>query len=354
MTFSTGDQVYKYSLISRIGSGEFSQVWLVKDLTLNKDVALKILESGKIGVIEQLNEAQVGHRLSHPNVVRVHGADVIEYQDSEIVCIAMDYLDKGSVLGEVNSKNFVPLNMVMPYARQALRGLDYLHEVDIYHGDIKPQNIMIGESGQAMLCDYGISCDGQGGIDVYWRYAYGPHVAPESLSTDKINRKTDVYQMGLTIFRLINGIGEVRSEYEMVTPDEFNESVTSGALLSKLKFQPFVPTNLRRIILKSISTDPRARYSSALEMQRALEAINFSGSWSVDARGEWIGTDSSWVYTFDIVHRSATRSDFIAMRKNRSSGRTQSISKYTMRSLTNAQIAAQQKKFMQDVVLGKV
>lgn len=89
-----GQRLYKYELRRRIGVGSFGEVWLAFDHTIHHEYAIKILAPGAT-IHESLREARVGHQLNHPNLVRVHQADVVKLGQHRIVILAMDYIEDG-------------------------------------------------------------------------------------------------------------------------------------------------------------------------------------------------------------------------------------------------------------------
>lgn len=146
--FNAGDQLYKYLLRQHIGGGHFGQVWLAHDLTLARDVAVKILDESMAPVAAHLNEAKVGNRLEHPNVIHIHYADVVGTPSGNVVAIAMDYHPNGCATSQLNPTNFVPMTEAIRITIDILRGLEYLHESGLFHNDIKPSNILIGPRGR--------------------------------------------------------------------------------------------------------------------------------------------------------------------------------------------------------------
>lgn len=209
ITINPGDSLYKYQLIRRIGGGHFGEVWLAHDLTVSRDVAVKILDESMAPVAENLKEAQLGHKLDHKNVVHVQYADVVQLGGASVVIIAMDFHPGGSIVGQLNSSNFLSITQSLRIVTDILRGLEYLHEQDLYHNDIKPSNILLGPRREGVLTDYGISCLSQGLQPAPAPNAYVLHRAPETGVHNNISVQTDVYQVGLTLFRLINGISLV-------------------------------------------------------------------------------------------------------------------------------------------------
>ncbi len=352
LTFSAGDHLYKYQLKQHIGGGNFGQVWLAHDLTLARDVAVKILDEGMASVAEHLKEAKVGNRLEHANVVHVHYADVVGTPSGNVVVIAMDYHPNGSATSKLNPSNFLPISEAIRITVDILRGLEYLHESDLYHNDIKPSNILIGPRGEGVLTDYGISCSSLGLKPTKAPKTYILHRAPETTTDGNITLSTDVYQVGLTLFRMINGAGTIREIRNSLGSGKFEEIKAKGKIPRKQDYLPFVPTAVSRIIAKSTKADPAERYQSALEMRRALEAIVVEGYWTTDAKGDYIGVSSNQTFRFE-TQKTKHGYKFNAFRKRLDSGNETRITRLSGAKLDKKHLPEYTKKFMLAVVNGE-
>jgi len=352
ITIPAGTQLYKYQLTARIGGGGFGDVWLARDLTIAKDVAVKILEAGTTTIDERLIEARIGNQLNHQNLVKIHYADVVHYSGLDLVLIVMDYHGSGSVLGQVNAGNFLTLPQAKACLIDILRGLEYLHELGIYHSDIKPNNILIGPNGEHLLTDYGISCLSPTLGPVAPRNAYRLHIAPEVLNSMQIDAHTDVYQLGLTAFRLLNGIGTLHDKYNRIGDAAFIDLVQRGTLIQANDYQPFVPRALKTVINKAISVNPVDRYQSTLDMRRAIEGLAFPGYWSCSATGQLRGHSGEYQFHFEENILPSGTFNFTALKTNWNNGRVTKIGPYCGRKLSRKHTEELKKRFMQFVVTG--
>lgn len=153
-----------------------------------------------------MREAQIGNHLNHPNLVKVHYADIGKHKKVSLAIIAMDYHSDGSVLNHQNLCGFLPIPQARRYLTDVLRGLEYLHSQGYFHNDIKPSNILVGTNGEGILTDFGISSYSPDLQPTAPVSSYVIHLAPETINTGAISILTDIYQVGLTSFRLLNGL----------------------------------------------------------------------------------------------------------------------------------------------------
>ena len=348
-----GYNLYKYQLNKKIGGGHFGEVWIAHDITLSRDIAVKILDESMAPVAENLKEAQVGHRLEHQNVVHVHYADVAKVESTNVVIIAMDYHPLGSVVSHLNPSNFLPITQSVDIIIDILRGLEYLHEQTLYHNDIKPSNILLGAKNEGVLTDYGISCLSVGLQPAPAPNAYVLHRAPETGIHNHISVQTDIYQVGLTLFRLINGLGLIRDVRDSVGQEKFEELKAQDKVPRRQDYLPFVPTSVRRIISKATKSDPTSRYQSALEMRRALEGVALHGYWTTDSTGANIGYYNNQTFRFDCQKKSKGYS-FIPYRKRLESGKETKIGKLSVSALSKSECDKAVTDFMLSVVNGEI
>lgn len=340
----------KYRWVRPIGRGSFGEVWLAQDQAVNHEYAVKILNSG-IGIDQRLQEAQVGHAFTHNNLVRVHQADVAT--DGKVV-IAMDYLSDGAITTLANPAGFLPLPIAIRSMIDVLQGLEHLHLNNFFHNDVKPQNILRGPQGEAKLADYGIVGVSPTGAPVMPSSWYVLHAAPETVAGNGIEARTDIFQSGLTMFRLLTGLGSLEAKFTSLGRGAYEAALASGTLISRRDFPPFIPNSVCRAVLSAIEPDPAKRFQSALDMRRALEKLSFAGHWTVDATGQLIGSDARHTFRFEHLAASGRHAAFAAFKTNRQSGRETRISQFTQKNLTNAEACKLEVAFLKAVVEGKV
>lgn len=351
-TLLPGMQVYKYKLQRRIGFGSFGEVWLASDNAVAHDYAIKILKPG-VPVHERLREAHIGHSLTHNNLVRVHQADVVSLGGHDLVIIAMDFMPDGATTNLANPSGFLPLPEVIRIGTDILRGLEYLHGQNFFHNDVKPENVLIGPHSQGMLTDYGIVGISADGSPVPPPNSYKIHTAPEVVNDNGITAQTDVFQAGMTLFRMLVGLGSLRDKFTRMGEQQYYQAICDAKLVTASDFPPYVPARLKRIVLKAINPNVADRYASALEMRRDLEKLNYSGYWTVEPAGSFIGLTGTHEFRFEHNKRMSDRYDVVAFKKKKATQRETRFTKFCATGMTRAQSGKKIAQFVKSVVEGK-
>ena len=195
----------RYRLLDRLGSGGMSEVWRAHDEVLDREVAVKVLDTDATADPDLLDrirvEARSAARLRHPNVVEVH--DYGETED-DVPYVVMELVD-GRSLAEVLRRGALPWRSAVLICAQVAAALAAAHARGVVHRDVKPSNVMVTSDG-VKLVDFGISAtvgeaDGVGG-EVFGTPAY---LAPERLLGGTVRPATDVYALGLLLYLTLAG-----------------------------------------------------------------------------------------------------------------------------------------------------
>jgi len=274
MTDLAGQYLGRYYLAERLGEGGMAVVYKAHDTRLERDVAIKIIRSGAFPtdamgeVLKRFErEAKALAKLSHPNIVKVH--DYGEHEGSPY--LVMEYMP-GGTLRKILGKPIpwqIALRLLLPVAR----GVEYAHQRGIVHRDIKPANILITESGDPMLSDFGIAklfeADQTTNLTGTGMAVGTPeYMAPEQWD-GKPNPQSDLYSLGIVLYEMVTG----RKPYIADTPMSLLIKQATEPLPSPHQFVADLPEALESLLVKSLARDPRDRFADMQTLIRAMEAL---------------------------------------------------------------------------------
>jgi hypothetical protein len=257
----------KYPVIREIGSGATSRVFLARDPFAERDVAIKVLQFAKDADPETermmhkafVAEASLAGKLNHPHIVDIYDA-VVEPDRSYLV---MEYVP-GKTLDEHSSpKNLLPLPKVVEIIFKCIRALEYAFQHGVIHRDIKPGNILLSTEGETKVGDFGASfqqrlADKTTQIKGVGSPAY---MSPEQLRMEKLSQQTDIYSLGITMFRLLTG----RLPFEAGSHVALTYAILNTPPPKPSSHRPELPALLDEIVMKAIAKDPAQRYRSWLD-----------------------------------------------------------------------------------------
>ncbi len=261
-----------FECLERLGAGNFGEVWLVHDRALGVERAVKYIRASRIAdPTEFYKEPQILMALRHKSIVRVEDAGPL---DGGGLYIAMEYLPKGSVADAYRGRP-VSLRKARKILCDVCWGLAYAHQRGFIHRDIKPGNILLTDAGDAKLSDFGLATRAPRGIGAS-PYGYLTHLAPEVLTSGATTVLTDIYALGVTAYRLVNGDSFLPG---FDTDEDFIGMVVAGKYPDRTRYRPMVPRSVRQLINRAIHINPEKRFQSAEAFRSAWEAQHFHCDW---------------------------------------------------------------------------
>ena len=238
-----GAVIGNYKIISKIGEGGMGSVFLAEHTKLSRKVAIKNLHDVLIKNEEIRkrfqNEAQAMAKLQHENIV-----NLLDFEENEDgLFLIMEFVD-GAPLDELLKANAIPADQSLRIIQSLLEGLKYAHKKDIVHRDIKPSNILIkGEDMSPKILDFGIAkMLGTDNSMTKTGTQMGTvfYMSPEQVKGEKVDQRSDIYAVGVTLFQLINGsnpYANLSTEYEVYNkivteelPDLTSKGVDQGVV----------------------------------------------------------------------------------------------------------------------------
>lgn len=295
-----------FDVLREIGAdGRNSKTYVVKDHQLDAEIVAKqILKSKLDDPSNFFTESQALYASAHPNVVQIHYACF----DDDHVYIAMPYYRQGSIKPLITGR-WMTVREIVVAGSQVLSGLHNIHSKRLVHFDIKPDNVLLSDRGEALLSDFGQARHMNfSGVAAQDRH-YTPMIPPEALSTDQLDHRFDIYQFGLTLYRMCNGnenFVEQLNKYglRIADRDSFRRDVRSGTFPDRKQFPAHVPSKLRNIIRKCLEVDPRNRYQSAVEVANAMADVDGANlDWKhciVGGQRIWEKNESGTKYEFSV------------------------------------------------------
>ncbi|WP_437593998.1 serine/threonine-protein kinase [Sorangium sp. So ce1000] len=284
-----GKELGHYELLLPIAQGGMATVWAARRKGLRgfqKTVAIKTMlpSLSDDPQFEKmfLEEARLASGIHHPNVAEI--LDLGEQDDS--LYIVMEWVDGEalSVIARAANKSGVaiPLRIALRILSRACLGLHAAHELrdpqsddqllGLVHRDVSPQNILVTYDGHVKLVDFGVAkATNRAHNDTTAGQIKGkvPYMSPEQARGDRVDRRTDVFAMGIVLYKLTTGEHPFAAENDLLTL----KHITSRPALSPLLKNPDFPPDLDQVLMTCLQKDPDRRYPTMLELESALEAV---------------------------------------------------------------------------------
>ena len=259
----------RYELEKLVGSGGMSNVFRAHDRLLERTVALKILHeqfTRDDDYVERFRrEARAVAKLAHPNIVTV--IDRGEQDGRQF--IVFEYVD-GPNLKDLTRNGPLEVRDAIGLTLQVARALSFAHDRGLVHRDVKPQNVLLNEDGQAKVTDFGIarSLDVQGVTQTGTVLGTSDYIAPEQARGQKVDPKTDIYSLGAVLYELL--VGEVPFSGDNFVAVAMRH--VSEPAPSVLDARPDCPARLDFAIQRAMAKDPDDRFASMNDFVAELEA----------------------------------------------------------------------------------
>jgi serine/threonine protein kinase len=257
-----------YELLDLLGTGGFGRVYRVRDLQLERQVALKVLHPALIrdpSVVERFRrEAQLAARLDHPNIVNIYEIG----GRSGLIWYTMELIDGPSLAQLVERNGPLPLDKVLRILREGLSALAHAHGFGLVHRDIKPENLLIARDGSLQITDFGLALALRQKFGGATSQSGTPQFAsPEQLLGERVDQRSDLYSLAAVAYYALLG----QPPFPGITPEQVLARQTTDQLPDAVERREDVSEALWAVLDRALRADVQARYGSAAEF---LQAVN--------------------------------------------------------------------------------
>ncbi len=259
----------RYEIEGLIGEGGMANVYLASDTILDRKVAVKVLRGDLAGdekfVRRFQREALAASSLSHPNIVEIY--DVGE--DDGNFYIVMEYIEGKTLKQLIKKRGVLSIPETIDIMLQLLDALQVAHDSYIIHRDIKPQNIMIKESGLVKITDFGIAMALNSVELTQTNSVMGSvhYLPPEQASGKGSTIRSDIYSLGILMFEMLTG----KMPYKGDSAVEIALKHMKEPMPSARELNPVIPQSIENIILKAAAKNPKNRYKNVSEMAEDIK-----------------------------------------------------------------------------------
>ncbi len=259
-----------YELLDELGTGGFGRVYRVRDLALEREVALKVLHpylTADPAVVERFRrEARLVAQLEHPNIVNIYDIG----GRAGLIWYTMEYVRGRSLSRVVETEGRLPVDRVVHVLGEALDALGHAHERGLVHRDLKPENLLIEHAtGRVRIADFGLALalkgvDRHGGASS--RSGTPEFAAPEQLLGEPVDRRSDLYSLTLTAYYALTG----RAPFTGRTVEAILAQHTAGELPNVAEVRRDVSERLWRVLQRGAARSPDDRFPTATAYAGAL------------------------------------------------------------------------------------
>jgi serine/threonine-protein kinase len=296
LALTPGTRIGPYEILSAVGVGGMGEVYRARDTKLDRDVAIKILPEAFAHDADRLarftREAQTLASLNHPNIAHIHGLE----ESNGVRALVMELVE-GADLAQRIARGAIPIEDVLPIAKQIAEALEAAHEQGIIHRDLKPANIKVRPDGTVKVLDFGLAKAMEPASAMSVNAMTSPtlsmhatqagiilgtaaYMSPEQAAGKPVDKRSDLWAFGVVLMEMLTG------------RPVFTDETVSHVLAAVLRAEPDwtrlpagTPTSIRRLLRRCLEKDRKRRLADAadvrLEIDEALAPIGDASTVSV-------------------------------------------------------------------------
>lgn len=273
MEAATPTSIDKYEIVSVLGSGATSTVYLAYDAFTERQVALKLINSSTLSDPEYghtyrkliANEASLAGRIIHPHIVGIYDASLGE----EKSYIVMEYVQGVTLEKYCQPETLLPVEKVVEIIFKCALALDFASRNGVIHRDIKPANIMMCRDGDVKIADFGAAVVAKSEQTQVVGVGSPCYMSPEQIRQDTLTPQTDIYSLGVVMYRLLTG----RLPFEAESHHALSHKILNEEAVCIHDLRPALPLSLDKIVAKAMRKKLEERYHSWGDFSKDLAAI---------------------------------------------------------------------------------
>jgi serine/threonine protein kinase len=279
-----------YELLGPLGAGGFGRVYRVRDLHLEREVALKVLDpmlTRDAEVVERFRrEAQLAARLNHPHIVNIYDIG----GRSGVIWYTMELIAGPNLAQLVEREGPLPADRLLRLLREALSALAQAHGSGLVHRDIKPENMLIDLDGSIRITDFGLALALRAKFGGATSQSGTPQFAsPEQLLGERVDQRSDLYSLAAVAYFAMLGT----PPFPGLTPEQVLAKQTTNQFPIAGEHRDDVSAALQEVLDRALAADVDARYPSAAEF---LQAVNrAAGDGERDSAADWARAAVRWL-----------------------------------------------------------
>lgn len=278
-----GKRLGTYEVVSLLGTGGMGHVFRARDLSLDREVALKVLKPDLVRDREFearfIREARVVARLEHPAIVQIYSAGRAQGH----LFLAMQLCSGETIDQRIRDHGPIPVKQALRIARRVAEALDCAHQRGIMHRDVKPTNIMIDDAGGVKIMDFGlarsvVTLDGLTKTGVF--YGTPEYSSPEQCQTNQIDPRTDIFSLGVVLYEMLTG----KVPFVAETPLALFKKISEEQPIPLRHLNPKVPKPVEALVDAMLEKDRERRIPTARAVIEAIDRVLDGSSRPILAR----------------------------------------------------------------------
>ncbi|HKS95114.1 MAG TPA: serine/threonine-protein kinase [Terriglobia bacterium] len=287
-----GDLLDHYRIESVVARSGMASIFRATDLHTGRLVALKVphpeMESDPVFFERFHREEEIGAKLDHPGVMKVHSED-----GRSQIYMVMEWVE-GRLLRQILNEGKLPVERAVRIALGILGALDYIHSQGVVHRDLKPENIMVDADDRIKLIDFGIAANAGSRRITFTKLSQTmgtpDYISPEQVKGKRGDARSDLYALGVMLYEMLTGQVPFRGPNPFVI---MNDRLLNNPVPPR-EIDPAIAPELQEIIYRALERDPSQRYASAHEFAWDLEHQDQVGVAERPELRDWKRRRSPW------------------------------------------------------------